>query len=971
MLIITSHHRSETSTNSIGFHHSQVITRRLPAPIQHELSSPRHGTKVTVTDLFGNLPVRVKHRALLHQRRRDLDKEWDELRYRLTALLLAWHRPVNVRLTDISSSSSSSFSKSSRKISIRPSGRQAGNSSTSSSGSRDGVEPSSAVERPLCGSSYIDTNFVVTLLSQAGYVPSANADSWVSVSGRTSRISMRALICLEPSPTKLVQFISFGIRPLLAKNEDNALYQEVNRLFSLSSFGSADLEGRDDNLDSSDGKRQLAKGINRWPMFFCRIDLGDSDETQNIIDDDDDANGIDGHRNGDGASNQSTLQSVLEVLEALFVQFLRHYHFLPASQGKRQDRPETRLPETSRKLQSRTRSLTPAHNVSQEESHAHQDKKTPGEFDVRIPELGKMCELPRPSTSADFSSWTRVKSGHKYGASEDMRGRTIKQKNDSQLNYPTSTNASLGDPLFHHRPASEPAATRRTLRTTWSFDNTDHDERSAGLGDAGDEIIQWTDPVRKTVVLINSRTGQTISSNSRNFAHVHTKQRPSSAPTSSCSHCSHNKNIAGSQTKPPTPWLDDILQNWQNPVFQQPEKPLLSVAPSDPTGVFDSGPFSIVRALDGAPWSLSPATNSKLTKRQLQNAQFIAQVDNKFLLVRIWVTPGDSDSDSNGEAKRAPGKSKSLLVLVDQHAADERCRVENLFEELCASTSPGYATQLPKPISFQVPVTEAQLFRRSRGYFASWGGEYEVVEDGSTCSVIIKALPALIAERCRQEPRLAINMLRGEIWSRVDQGQDPSSFQRRRPWVMTRQHVTRSEDEKSKARYRGRRQDQNADQGSEFTALADTAPYTYTWPRLISQCPKGIIDMLNSRACRSAIMFNDVLDHHECEDLLVRLARCSFPFQCAHGRPSLVPIVSLGGAGDDDNSSRSSSLLDEQRDDNGINSSGDDSTNILINSGIGDISNSIHPHDALRVARDEYDEQKTGFFDAYRRWLHI
>lgn len=41
-------------------------------------------------------------------------------------------------------------------------------------------------------------------------------------------------------------------------------------------------------------------------------------------------------------------------------------------------------------------------------------------------------------------------------------------------------------------------------------------------------------------------------------------------------------------------------------------------------------------------------------------------------------------------------------------------------------------------------------------------------------------------------------------------------------------------------------------------------------------------------------MFNDLLTLEQCSDLLHRLVRCAFPFQCAHGRPSMVPIVDLG-----------------------------------------------------------------------------
>lgn len=44
-------------------------------------------------------------------------------------------------------------------------------------------------------------------------------------------------------------------------------------------------------------------------------------------------------------------------------------------------------------------------------------------------------------------------------------------------------------------------------------------------------------------------------------------------------------------------------------------------------------------------------------------------------------------------------------------------------------------------------------------------------------------------------------------------------------------------------------------------------------------------------------MFNDELTLPQCEVLIGRLAECAFPFQCAHGRPSIVPLVDLGALG--------------------------------------------------------------------------
>jgi len=42
-------------------------------------------------------------------------------------------------------------------------------------------------------------------------------------------------------------------------------------------------------------------------------------------------------------------------------------------------------------------------------------------------------------------------------------------------------------------------------------------------------------------------------------------------------------------------------------------------------------------------------------------------------------------------------------------------------------------------------------------------------------------------------------------------------------------------------------------------------------------------------------MFNDELSVDDCKALVRNLACCVFPFMCAHGRPSMVPLVDLGG----------------------------------------------------------------------------
>ncbi len=51
--------------------------------------------------------------------------------------------------------------------------------------------------------------------------------------------------------------------------------------------------------------------------------------------------------------------------------------------------------------------------------------------------------------------------------------------------------------------------------------------------------------------------------------------------------------------------------------------------------------------------------------------------------------------------------------------------------------------------------------------------------------------------------------------------------------------------------------------------------------------------VLKQRACHSTIRFGDELTRSQCVELLKNLSKCNFPFQCAHGRPSVVPLVDL------------------------------------------------------------------------------
>jgi len=70
----------------------------------------------------------------------------------------------------------------------------------------------------------------------------------------------------------------------------------------------------------------------------------------------------------------------------------------------------------------------------------------------------------------------------------------------------------------------------------------------------------------------------------------------------------------------------------------------------------------------------------------------------------------------------------------------------------------------------------------------------------------------------------------------------------------------------------------------------DDAPSSRTlvpnasWHTMLRLVPRHLLDLINSKACRGAIMFGDTLRVEQCERLVSELADSRFPFQCAHGR---------------------------------------------------------------------------------------
>ncbi|KAF2101057.1 hypothetical protein NA57DRAFT_24272, partial [Rhizodiscina lignyota] len=852
LVTVSSQHREYRSTNSLVLHRSNPISRFIPAPPSHELHFRDHGTSVTVRDLFGNMPVRVKQRATFEERLEG-DRLWEELKKSIIALLIAFKSPVNLKLRDLQGDRT--FNIKDRRLDPKA-------PSTGQNSLKSGDGASSDMENALF------------ILTQGGMVSQAERTSWVPVSASSGSISIKGIISVDPVPSKLVQFISLDIHPLSANSGHNELFDEISRIFSRSSFGVIEEDPDVDDLkkerrkqdnriisDDPTNKRfkRGRKGIDKWPMFVFRIVLRDGKRK-----------GMDEGVAANSLENQSHMQAVLEVLSAMVTQWLSSQNFRPRKRQRKLNSNSSSTPSSDLDV--------PGTPIQKTKGSTAANSLGTGGSETRLDSRGKPYMGIR-----SFNELSRIKSGN--SAFYD----TI---------WPTKATTSRPSPSHERAGVIYDAdRSRETIIMKCNALSSNEQHNAPSLSDQALEIaeqqsseledgtVTWQDPITKERHRVNARTGAIILPQQQKLVET---PRPYSA-------LSNQRKIGGSLPRSKSVgnvtessnFLPDFLQQWKNPVFLDSQQPIPQVA-FDIPGNNDRGAASHRRSLSHhAKYfeSIRDFGIDKLSKAGLVESQVIAQVDRKFILIKMPMTKVGTPSRSTTIPDDENG-TNDALILVDQHAADERIRVEALLSGLIQPPSPQEASYrsslshscrfkyvlLQEPLQFQVSDQERRLVELHARHFANWSILFDlssVLRDTSKSTpatssrttnatsntVTVRTLPAVIAERVKSDPKLLITLIRDEIW-RLN---DPHN---RRAGV-----------------------------NDTHLEASDLTDRTATWLAHLGSIPPGLLDMINSRACRSACMFNDVLRMDECEELVRKLERCVFPFMCAHGRPSMVPVV--------------------------------------------------------------------------------
>ncbi|KAK7229200.1 hypothetical protein V2G26_001370 [Clonostachys chloroleuca] len=275
LLLISSCHRHHVSHNSLMIHNSEPITRHTPAPPEHRIQVFDHGTRILVRDLFGSMPVRVKHRAILFSERQNVDKHWSQLVHDIVAILISYPAGISLSLKDLTVQ---------KELRLR---------------SADESDISIRASR---------------IISQA-FLPDSRDGGWIPISGSAGSMTLNGCISTRPAATRRCQFISMGIEPVENTEDANIMYEEVNKVFKNSDFGVVMTE----NLDPRDPASAVTqsnsrKGIERWPMFFFQLRSGSYGGLPDVALFDNE------HRD---------LKSILDLVKAVSYGFLKKHNYRP------------------------------------------------------------------------------------------------------------------------------------------------------------------------------------------------------------------------------------------------------------------------------------------------------------------------------------------------------------------------------------------------------------------------------------------------------------------------------------------------------------------------------------------------------------------------------------------------------------------------------------------------------------------
>ncbi|KAI0303906.1 hypothetical protein BC826DRAFT_980327 [Russula brevipes] len=372
--------------------------------------------------------------------------------------------------------------------------------------------------------------------------------------------------------------------------------------------------------------------------------------------------------------------------------------------------------------------------------------------------------------------------------------------------------------------------------------------------DNDDDGVVWIDPHSGITFIVDRRTGHSYPRTARRDADT----------AQTVDHTRRTLTVAdyGDFEGEPPQWILDALEG--NSAYVVRERPIPSVSQRLPN-VLSLSSEHIAHAtcasfstpsVDGSLSSvLDQPSTWRFQKDDIARMKVINQLDRKFVVCAVDEIRDSDDGGQSSDSRRR------ILVLVDQHAASERVRVEGFLRTLCHNflshesneRQSADRLELNPPRAISLSRRETSILRSTQDILERWcfdlswpelESRNQSIDQDAYEEFLVHSVPHVVSEKL-----LAGDELHGFL----------------------KEYAAESETD------------------DVLPALGSECDLT--WHKALRWCPKGLLSLVNSRACRGAIMFNDPLSVEQCERLMVQLSETAFPFQCAHGRPSLVPLT--------------------------------------------------------------------------------
>ncbi|XP_069357381.1 DNA mismatch repair protein Mlh3-like [Maniola hyperantus] len=204
----------------------------------------------------------------------------------------------------------------------------------------------------------------------------------------------------------------------------------------------------------------------------------------------------------------------------------------------------------------------------------------------------------------------------------------------------------------------------------------------------------------------------------------------------------------------------------------------------------------------------------------LMRAKVLGQVDRKFIAVVL-----------NGRSVQT-GKSSEFFVLFDQHAVDERVRLENNLSDYIQGSD--WKSIDIDPILIVLSKDDYLYLVNHQDKLAQFGLQWTFTAENK---ILFNAVPKAMLGKNPRQVEIVMKAVKKLISEQI---------------------------------------------GAIKSLRGNVSLY-----------PKSIMELVFSEACRYAIKFGDKLTKNDCLNMINSLARCKTPFQCAHGRPVMAVLMEL------------------------------------------------------------------------------